>query len=967
MEEIGQMNGELEKIIRNEYASALETVLLKTANVWKYVIYELCGEDFPALWAEQYRRAGHPFPNVERSSLLWIDQTRQIETAVNQYLVASDQPALDLDLRNRELPKQTRDIMRELPDNILVPAVYHWLQSLSEKELAETAQQLLNSFDVSGPAKCILYTVDPRTGRKAFLPRLQNRYGINRYEYEDQLGKFIQRRNDFLAHKTDNMLDTLRENRLFEILEEFYQMVQPFASSETLNVKEALADWNLYFRQEMEKLRLPPLTVTELERDMGIPSGELARALRSFSSLRAYIDPDCQVVCFLSPEEIKQYYSAYCYDARAAREMRAEPHEIQLEERGTLFLPKMGQYRGGRLTTGQTEELIRQFAMILDLDTLLSPSAMKMVAAGLSPILKRDEKCLLVDWGTLSHLYRMEQEAADPGDRKQAHAARLQLYHMQKMGLIRYVGSMDRCIDPDRSVLDFVRKHRDAPICVITANQSLAEQLNTIETPNCLCLTNWRDEGILVRTASRQRLSALCESATPSIGSAFAQESDPQKEVGAAPPFQTVASPEPVPERLPVDVPQAGTTVWDENGTPLQLTEALGQPGGEGTVYQTSRAGLVAKIYHAHHADSGRLEKLRAMRAIPMELDCVCWPRSLLFTKDKRFAGFLMTEAPRNVVEMGVSIFKLCGEHVQKNVLPGWDRLSIAKACVSVSATFAYLHERQILMGDVNPRNLLVSPTDPEKIYFVDCDSYQVGEYVCPVGMAEYSSPEILKRLALSKDGYATCPRTIEDEQFSLASLLFHMIMLGQTPFAAKNNEKIEDAIQTYSFAYRTKTNRGTDVPDGPYALIWNNTPPYIREKFASVFTGETKYSAAVWHTEFQRYVSSISSGRSTAELLPTKYYDATGTFFRDFTCVGCHEKANMAAEKYERLVKYHQPLLCNRCMSILWSMRDQPATIVCDGCHRRYQGSKYDKAMQEYGKRCFCSTCKDRRNALHR
>ena len=67
MEEIGQMNGELEKIIRNEYASALETVLLKTANVWKCVIYELCGEDFPVLWAEQYRRAGHPFPNVERS------------------------------------------------------------------------------------------------------------------------------------------------------------------------------------------------------------------------------------------------------------------------------------------------------------------------------------------------------------------------------------------------------------------------------------------------------------------------------------------------------------------------------------------------------------------------------------------------------------------------------------------------------------------------------------------------------------------------------------------------------------------------------------------------------------------------------------------------------------------------------------------------------------------------------------
>ena len=267
-------------------------------------------------------------------------------------------------------------------------------------------------------------------------------------------------------------------------------------------------------------------------------------------------------------------------------------------------------------------------------------------------------------------------------------------------------------------------------------------------------------------------------------------------------------------------------------------------------------------------------------------------------------------------------------------------------------------------MGDVNPRNLLVSPANPDKVYFVDCDSYQVGKYVCPVGMAEYSSPEILKRIESVQGGYASCPRTIEDEQFSLASLLFHIIMLGQTPFAAKNNEKIDEAIRTYSFAYRTKINRGIDVPDGPYALIWNNTPPHIKEKFASVFTGQEKFSAEAWSAEFQRYASGIAAGRSSAELLPRKYFDATGTFFQDFVCKGCKEEANMPVEKYERLEKYHQPLLCNQCMSVLWPMKKQLTSIICDTCHKPYSGTMYDKAMQEYGKRCKCSVCKDRSNS---
>ena len=42
-----------------------------------------------------------------------------------------------------------------------------------------------------------------------------------------------------------------------------------------------------------------------------------------------------------------------------------------------------------------------------------------------------------------------------------------------------------------------------------------------------------------------------------------------------------------------------------------------------------------------------------------------------------------------------------------------------------------YLHERNIIMGDINALNILV--VSPTEVYFVDTDSYQIEEFPCPV------------------------------------------------------------------------------------------------------------------------------------------------------------------------------------------------------------------------------------------
>lgn len=88
------------------------------------------------------------------------------------------------------------------------------------------------------------------------------------------------------------------------------------------------------------------------------------------------------------------------------------------------------------------------------------------------------------------------------------------------------------------------------------------------------------------------------------------------------------------------------------------------------------------------------------------------------------------------------------------------------------------MHEKGILMGDINPRNFLVTPQCA--VYLVDCDSYQFGGFSCPVGTPLYTPPEVhrsMRAAGVENYGYI---RTEDNERYSLAVLLFEILMLGK-------------------------------------------------------------------------------------------------------------------------------------------------------------------------------------------
>lgn len=202
--------------------------------------------------------------------------------------------------------------------------------------------------------------------------------------------------------------------------------------------------------------------------------------------------------------------------------------------------------------------------------------------------------------------------------------------------------------------------------------------------------------------------------------------------------------------------------------------------GGEGGVFNLNQDKVV-KIYNWNKKNSddreSKLKKITYMiENPPKDLTDLAWPESLVFTDNSanivNFAGFTM-KAFRSYHTIG-------------NVYDSEDRENNFKSSkwrflFIIARNFTYvveqLHANNYILGDINEGNILVDAH--AKVALIDCDSYKVigkdfGERT--VGRDEYTPKE---RLDQKMFGVVD----IVGERFSLAILLFKILMLGAHPF----------------------------------------------------------------------------------------------------------------------------------------------------------------------------------------
>jgi tetratricopeptide (TPR) repeat protein/serine/threonine protein kinase len=217
-------------------------------------------------------------------------------------------------------------------------------------------------------------------------------------------------------------------------------------------------------------------------------------------------------------------------------------------------------------------------------------------------------------------------------------------------------------------------------------------------------------------------------------------------------------------------------------GQPISLLEELAR-GGEGSVWSTNQPGLVAKLYQQPTPE--RFKKLEVMVANPpidptkaQNHTSIVWPKDLLKDNQGAYQGFVMPSIPQ-----GKELPKVYTPKLRKAFAPEFNWQYLHTTAQNLALTIQAIHDGGYVLGDINPRNILVNRQALPSI--IDTDSFQVQDpkdgkiYRCTVGMAEFTPPELINQ------DFSTLSQTPLQDHFRLG-IIIHYLLFGDHPFKGK-------------------------------------------------------------------------------------------------------------------------------------------------------------------------------------
>src|SRR5262249_8188033 len=252
---------------------------------------------------------------------------------------------------------------------------------------------------------------------------------------------------------------------------------------------------------------------------------------------------------------------------------------------------------------------------------------------------------------------------------------------------------------------------------------------------------------------------------------------------------------------------------------------------------------LVAKLYHEPPAPE-KAEKLVVLSRLGNErlFNLSAWPVSTLSQEpDGEILGFVMKK-----ISQAEEVHALHSPKSRLQKFPEASWAFLIYVAANIARAAAAIHEHGLVIGDVNPKNILV--TRKATVYLLDVDSFQVTAegrtYRCEGGFPEYTPPE-LQGLA-----FRDVDRTQEHDNFGLAVVIFQLLFLGRHPYSGLylgvGELPLERAIREFRFAYGVDSEaRKMRQPPGTLAL--DSMPSLIVSLFRRAFLSTDRPEAREW------------------------------------------------------------------------------------------------------------------------
>lgn len=378
------------------------------------------------------------------------------------------------------------------------------------------------------------------------------------------------------------------------------------------------------------------------------------------------------------------------------------------------------------------------------------------------------------------------------------------------------------------------------------------------------------------------------------------------------------------------------------------LGRLLGE-GGEGHVYEVSgHADLVAKIFHADHRTLHRQAKVTLLMARGLDRDGIAFPSSVITNMSGEFVGYAMSRAEGKEFQSTLMRPKRFVE-----TYPNWTKADLVDVCISFLEKVAYLHSLNILLGDINPKNLMVEAK--KSVWIIDADSWQLEGYPCPVGTAMFTAPTL-------KGDYADNLRTMEEELFAVATMLFMVLITGQFPYNRVGTDlDIPQLIGEGKFAFQFQGRSDQDQPDGKWKYMWSHLPFKVKKLFWHTFHRDgdrytRRPTATEWLAVFRDYKAFFGS----ADDFDPMSHDVYPIRFRAFRpdtpirdCPRCKRKNAIVGDWDDDLQSYYEPELCFDCSREGRPARQStrtPPMAICKTCGRTVL-----KSSMTYGR---CEEC---------
>lgn len=594
--------------------------------------------------------------------------------------------------------------------------------------------------------------------------------------------------------------------------------------------------------------------------------------------------------------------------------------------------------RKSKATPFRLSKIDQSYLVFCDTCSLMADKASYALIDGVGKTIEQHKLKLIIAKRVIDELYKHQANKTDSVLSKKAIGGLKIIQTLQNKGLCDIFEDKN---DPfaDQLFLSLFTKFRKSHnLLMITNDNNLAYDLLGL-TQQKSVQSNKRIEvcfigvdGDLIQYKSQSQITHSAEKKSNSVGTATL----PKPKFSVSKTLKAKYT-----ERPCKDIPEVGGVVFTDTGAKCKLEKKIAE-GGEGSTYITDK-GHVCKIYRKDRLTDDRYQKLLLMTANQINHEGICWPEQIVYNSHKEFLGYLMPKAKG--IELQKCVFL---PWFYNSICSKWKHENLVKLALSILEKIEVLHNNNVLIGDINPMNIMVESDD--KVYLIDTDSYQIDGYPCPVGTVNFTAPEIQ-----GKD-FKRFLRTLEHEKFAVATLLFMILFTGKSPYSQLGGESPGENIRKHDFSYPLGEESNKKAPKGQWRFIWSHLHYHVKEAFYNSFRNNQRLDTGKWIEIFRKYLYDIRNGLHSNEVFPKNYRIVNPV---EVTCSKCSANFTSSKNVLESLSQDGKKPLCESCRE---AIKNRVAIQVsCDICYKQFSSTKdFVETLATEGKKPLCESCRE-------